>query len=253
MSSPLPNELNDDRLAREKLYPDERFGSSGERKQAKYYYSVEKMARDYDAAVRKYAAGADVLEYGCGARTVLLDLAPLARTVTGIDVSDIAISKSAALARERDFKNASFRAMNAEALTFPDDSFDLIFGSGIIHHLNIERALRELRRVLRSGGVAIFLESLGHNPIINLYRHLTPSARTADEHPLLRDDFRYFASVFRNVETHHYGLLSLASVPLRNTVLGPLVRDVLVAADDAAFRFAPLRWMSWHVLVELKK
>src|SRR3546814_1101008 len=80
--------------------------------------------------------------------------------------------------------------MNAEAMTFPDDSFDLVFGSGIIHHLDIDRAFGEIARVLRPGGRAVFIEPLGLNPAIELYRRFTPSARTPDEHPLLRRDFR---------------------------------------------------------------
>src|SRR3546814_2369311 len=120
--------------------------------------------------------------YGANA----LRFATTARTATGIDISDVAIEKGRERARQKGFTNVRLEAMNAEAMTFPDDSFDLVFGSGIIHHLDIDRAFGEIARVLRPGGRAVFIEPLGLNPAIGLYRRFTPSARTPDEHPLLR-------------------------------------------------------------------
>jgi ubiquinone/menaquinone biosynthesis C-methylase UbiE len=64
--------------------------------------------------------------------------------------------------------------MNAEATTFPDNSFDLICGSSILHHLNLDKACAEIRRILRPDGGAVFIEPLGHNPLINMFRKLTP-------------------------------------------------------------------------------
>src|SRR3546814_11483257 len=85
----------------------------------------------------------------------------MARTATGIDISDVAIEKGRERARQKGFTNVRLEAMNAEAMTFPDDSFDLVFGSGIIHHLDIDRAFGEIARVLRPGGRAVFIEPLG--------------------------------------------------------------------------------------------
>jgi SAM-dependent methyltransferase len=73
-----------------------------------------------------------------------------------------------------------FLVMDAESLGFDEGSFDVVVGSGILHHL----ALRQ-SRVLRPDGCAVFVDPLGHNIFIRLYRKLTPSMRTADEHPLL--------------------------------------------------------------------
>ena len=43
---------------------------------------------------------------------------------------------------------------------------------------------------LPSKGNLIFIEPLGTNPIINLYRKLTPKSRSKDEHPLINKDFK---------------------------------------------------------------
>jgi ubiquinone/menaquinone biosynthesis C-methylase UbiE len=78
--------------------------------------------------------------------------------------------------------NAQFDVMNAEELEFEDAAFDVIFGSGIIHHLDVPRAYSELARVLAPGGSAVFVEPLGHNPLIRVFRNRTPELRTPDEH-----------------------------------------------------------------------
>src|SRR3546814_18316951 len=95
--------------------------------------------------------------------------------------------------------------MNAEAMTFPDDSFDLVFGSGIIHHLDIDRASGEIARVLRPGGRAVFIEPLGLNPAIALYRRFPPRALTPHDPPLLRRHFRRFAPASRSTSSRVYG------------------------------------------------
>src|SRR3546814_9362268 len=114
--------------------------------------------------------------------------------------------------------------MNAEAMTFPDDSFDLVFGSGIIHHLDIDRAFGEIARVLRPGGRAVFIEPLGLNPAIELYRRFTPSARTPAEHPLLRRDFRRFDAAFGSTSCRFYGIPTLARSDAHTSELQPLIR-----------------------------
>src|SRR3546814_4334755 len=69
-------------------------------------------------------------------------------------------------------------------------------------------------RVLRPGGRAVFIEPLGLNPAIELYRRFTPSARTPDEHPLLRRDFRRFDAAFGSTrsEEHTSELQSLMRI-----------------------------------------
>ena len=63
-------------------------------------------------------------------------------------------------------------------------SFDIAYGSGILHHLNLNKSLNELKRILKKDGKIIFIEPMATNPFINLYRKFTPNARTSDEHPL---------------------------------------------------------------------
>lgn len=63
--------------------------------------------------------------------------------------------------------------------------------------------------------------------MINLYRKATPSARTADEHPLLMDDFNMLRESLTTVETDYFGLTTLVALPLRATIVGQAVRGIL--------------------------
>ena len=241
-----------DRIDRERDFHNHRFSGETREAQGKYYSAIEHGARDYMRLVRRLSAGADVLEYGCATGGNSLSLAPLCRSMTGIDISDVAIGHATERAVMGGIGNASFHAMNAEDMTFPDASFDLVFGSGIIHHLDLDRCYSEISRVLRPGGTAVFWEPLGHNVLINLYRGRTPDVRTPDEHPLLRRDFTLARRHFGAVDLTFYGLLTLGSVPLRNTRLFRPVHAVAATLDRLLFVLPGLRWQAWYTLAILK-
>jgi SAM-dependent methyltransferase len=144
--------------------------------------------------------------------------------------------------------------MNAESLDFEADSFDLICGTAILHHLDLNRALAELARTLRPGGMALFMEPLGHNPVINLYRHLTPHMRTIDEHPLLMRDLQLARRYFHGVRPHFFSLQSLMAVPFRRRRFFRRLLTALETADAALFRLLPFaRRYAWQVVLILER
>src|SRR5262245_18779852 len=59
---------------------------------------------------------------------------------------------------------------DAENLPFADASFDAVWGCAILHHLDLTRAGPELYRVVRPGGVSVFCEPWGENPLLNFAR-----------------------------------------------------------------------------------
>jgi len=241
------------RLEREREYHDHAF-ATGVRAPAKRFYSVAGVLyRWYEEQLAVHAEGADALEYGCGPGSRAFFLARQGAHVTGIDISPVAIEQATARgAAEGLADKLDFRVMNAEQLDAPDGAYDLVCGSGILHHLDLERAYAEIARVLRPGGVGVFIEPLGHNPAINAYRNRTPAMRTVDEHPMLMQDFELAKRWFGEVETHFFTLSSLAAIPLRNRPSFDRVVGGLDALDRALFRaIPPLRrhaWMSGIVL-----
>ena len=119
--------------------------------------------------------------------------------------------------------------MDAHQLDFPAGHFDLVFGAGILHHLDLDVALRELHRVLRPSGLFVFSEPLDNNPVGWLVRWLTPRARTEDETPFR---FEHIASIRRwfDCELHFEQLLS---VPV-----GLVSRALFKEPDNGLTRFA---------------
>jgi len=245
--------LTEDRLERERAFHNERFGHEERRAQSKYYVALRDGMTEFGARLRELARGADLLEYGCGDTRSGLELAAIARSVQGIDISDVAIEASRADAAAAGVANVRYDVANAEAMEFADGSFDLVFGSGIIHHLDIEKSFSEVRRVLRPSGRALFWEPLGHNVIVNGYRALTPGARTPDEHPLLKRDFDTAQRHFGEVSTRFYGLTSLAAVPFAASPMGDTMIKLTSGLDRALFRIPGMRWQAWYAMIELSQ
>jgi SAM-dependent methyltransferase len=240
-----------ERLEREREFHNVRFaGDSSRDAQSKYYWAIERGAKNYETTVFGLAPNRKVLEYGCGEGAISQRLGPVAKSVVGIDISDVAISKATA---SNQSPNVTFQVMDATKLLFADDSFDLVFGSGIVHHLDTQLAAREVSRVLRLGGKAVFWEPTGGNPMINLYRKATPGARTVEEHPLLTHDFEILRQSFRMVEIAYFGLTTLAALPFRTTSAGKMLRGVLEKVDAQIFALWGLHRLAWFAFITCTK
>jgi SAM-dependent methyltransferase len=101
---------------------------------------------------------------------------------------------------------------DGEHLPFADSSFDRLWGNAILHHLDIGRAAGEVRRVLQPGGVAVFCEPWGANPVLGLARRFLPypgKHRTVDECPLRPEDLTQLRRVFPRLEVRGHQLFSM--------------------------------------------
>jgi len=103
------------------------------------------------------ACGLRVLEIGCGMGTDGAQFAKGGAIYTGIDLTEAAIE----LAR-RNFASAGlrgeFHVADAERLDFPDESFDIVYSHGVLHHTpDIQAAINEVHRVLKPGGRAVVM------------------------------------------------------------------------------------------------
>lgn len=240
----------DGRIGREREFHNERFSEESRRVQKKYYAAVSHGTQQYRSKVHSLVGDKDILELGCGTSGLALEMAGLAGSITGVDISEVAIERSLLNAQKAGLKDAEFVVMNAEELSIHDSSLDVVFGSGILHHLDLARVYGELTRVLRDDGHAIFLEPLGHNALINLYRRMTPTARTPDEHPLRMADLDLARQYFDAVTFEAYGLITLATVPLRRGATFHRVLSAAIRLDDHLFNWSFLARYAWFGLFQ---
>jgi ubiquinone/menaquinone biosynthesis C-methylase UbiE len=139
--------------------------------------------------------GMTILELGCGTGSFTGELARSGADVIAIDVSpellEIARANSSA-------PNVRYEIQNAYALTYSDATFDSIVGSSILHHLEIEEALREIYRVSKPGGTIYFTEPNMLNPQIAIQKNVPWIKRRLGDSP---DETAFFRWSLRRLLT----------------------------------------------------
>jgi ubiquinone/menaquinone biosynthesis C-methylase UbiE len=196
--------------------------------------------------------GRSVLDFGCGHGMAAVVLARRGARVTAIDLSARYLGEAArrALANGVDLDLVQ---ADGERLPFADASFDRVWGNAILHHLDMQTAAQELHRVLKPGGIAVFCEPWGENPLLAWARRCLPypgKARTADEEPLRLRHLRPLREVFPSLEIEGHQLLSMV-----RRVLGPgRLCDGLDWCDRRLFRRWPnLRRFCRYVVLTFRR
>jgi SAM-dependent methyltransferase len=256
MSSPDP--LLEARLQREAQFHDAKYGGGGS---SPRHYTVWPTQYVYmhmrDSLGDLH--GKRVLEYGCGEGWITRDLARLGGNVCAFDISPQAAENTKrTLAVANLLDRCSVDVMPAERLAYESESFDIAVGFAIIHHLDLVKALAELHRVLRPGGIGYFAEPLATNPLIQLYRRMTPQFRTADEQPLVLSRLPSLLSSFRSFEHREFYLTALGAVALTYVPGGSRLFPVLSAQlhrfDRVLFRALPrLGSWAWYTVLKITK
>ena len=134
--------------------------------------------------------GDRVLDVGCGpgyfARIIAQGVGP-GGSVVGVDAAPEMTEYASRKARH--LSNCRFEPGTAEALAFPDASFDVVVSSLVVHHLpedQRQRAVREMLRVLRPGGALLLADfRVGDGALARLVASLTGSAAMAERVPPL--------------------------------------------------------------------
>jgi len=183
-------------------------------------------------------AGLDVLDFGCGHGMAAVVLARHGARVTAFDLSPgyLVEARQRALANE---VAVNFVQADGERLPFGDASFDRIWGNAILHHLEPRTAARELHRVLKPGGIAVFCEPWGGNPLLAFARrhlHYPGKRRTPDEEPLRRRQVRFLREVFPDLQIEGHQFVSMLRRVLRP---GRLVR-ALDRCDEVLLKRVPV-------------
>lgn len=165
-----------------------------------------------------------ILELGCGTG-LFTDLVyqKTKAKIIAIDISNELLS----VARSK-YPHSEFKQMDAMNLEFNDDSFDVIFGSSVLHHLNYLTTLKEIYRTLKPGGRMVFAEPNMLNPHIFLQKKIPFLKNRAGDCPhetafvrwKLKEEIK--ASGFEKVEVIPYDflypLIPDFSIPFINAV-----------------------------------
>ncbi len=121
-----------------------------------------------------------VLELGCGTAYFTRELAATEADITAIDISPDLLEEAQ---RNCPAGNVHFEVRNAYDLNYSDASFDSVLGVSVLHHLEVDLALREIYRVLRGGGLICFTEPNMLNPQIALQKNLPPLKKRLGDSP----------------------------------------------------------------------
>jgi ubiquinone/menaquinone biosynthesis C-methylase UbiE len=179
--------------------------------------------------------------------------------VSAFDISPQAIDHAQlSVARAGLASRCTLKILAAEQLDFPDESFDAAVGFAILHHLDMEKALAELHRVLRPGGIAYFAEPLATNPFIRFYRRLTPQYRTPDERPLYLHELPRLLSRFAGYEHREFFFCALAALGLAYVPGGvrmyTSVSRALHRVDELLLARLPgLGSWAWYTVLSIRK
>lgn len=218
-----------------------------------FYKAMYNSSEDFYDFLKSNSKNSKILDFGCGVGDSLKKVAVFnPRKITGIDISEVSIQKAK---QSIIGLNCDIELMvdNCEKTKFENETFDIVYGTGILHHLNMEICLAEIHRILRPGGKLLFIEPLGTNPLINFYRKLTPKSRSEDEHPLINHDFNLIHSKFGKIKIKYYCFLTLIFFPFYYSPKNSFIFKILKNIDQLLFKINFFRKLAWSVLIVAEK
>lgn len=180
----------------------------------------------------------DLLELGCGTGYFTKEIAKTKANIVAIDISPELLTIAKENVKE---PNVYFCEENAYNMTFEDNKFDYILGSSVLHHLDIKKAISEIFRVLKVGGIISFTEPNMMNPQIALQKNIPYIKRKLGDSPDETAFFRWQIykllkkQGFRKIEIKTFDFLHPAVPPkLINSIssLGrfceklPLIKEI---------------------------
>ncbi len=136
-------------------YWDQKWGLEEPHLSEKVFLDGSDGEREFDTEILEQAPGKRTLDIGCGPGVFTLRVARVAKSVTGVDTSEVAMRMAKRNLAKSDLKNVRFRKGDAGQLPFANESFDLVYSRRGPASEN-RHNLSEVLRVLKSG--ANFME-----------------------------------------------------------------------------------------------
>jgi ubiquinone/menaquinone biosynthesis C-methylase UbiE len=198
--------------------------------------------------------GETLLEVGCGIGTDLVRFARGGALVTGVDLSKTAIDLAAKNFELHGLALVELRVANAEALPYPDATFDHVYGHGVIQYTaDPAKIVRECHRVLKPGGTAIFMV---YNRIswLNALSKVMKVALEHEDAPCLRKfsigEFRALLAPFAESR------IVPERFPVKSRLHGGWKGWVFNTCFVGTFNALPRSWvrpLGWHLMAFCRK
>ncbi len=230
---------------------DGQWGSKEQQQEAETILLMMDSAVKHSYSYLGDVRGKKLLEVGCGSGQQAVHFASLGAVVTGIDVSSESIRLQSPVG------NLSVLRMDAESMSFADESFDLVYINALLMHVDKEKVISECRRVLKKGGKIVVVEPLLHNPVMRAYRHFSDYKKTSPSYMTL-SSFKSLSEGFSSFVHKEFYFSSLVSLPLfrmfSDKQKAVKVSRVFEKVDSGiSFALPFLKGMYWVCVVKWEK
>jgi 2-polyprenyl-3-methyl-5-hydroxy-6-metoxy-1,4-benzoquinol methylase len=210
--------------------------------------------RTYELAVdtyiqKKETGKLSLLDFGCGPGDNSLRFNRIGYNVTGFDISETNVANCKKLFEKNNVTSPnSFFVSTAEDIKLPANSFDIVVGIDILHHVDIKKAMREIKKLLKPDGIAVFREPVEVSFLdwirnTKLIKALVPNSVslehhiTEDERKLNYRDFSDIQNIFPAMKIERTLILSRLDRFIRNEKSqGP---SILERIDFILMKFIP--------------
>ena len=198
--------------------------------------------------------GQTLLEVGCGIGTDLVRFARGGALVTGVDLSQTAIDLATKNFALHGLAPVELRVANAEALPYADNTFDHVYGHGVIQYTaDPAQLIRECHRVLKPGGTGIFMV---YNRVswLNALSKVMKVALEHEDAPCLRKfsigEFRTLLAPFSDVR------IVPERFPVKSRLHGGWKGWAFNTCFVGTFNALPRSWvrpLGWHLMAFTRK
>ncbi len=209
---------------------DKYYADADKKQEADAYLVPEKLIRqvthpdprrlrefDYAYSLLGKLEGKKLLDYGAGDGWNAICFAKAKAKISAIDISEKGVElirKKAAANGVGQFIKAEVR--NCYKTEFPANEFDIVYGGGILHHLDIEESGKEISRILHPDGIAVFFEPIRDTRIMDKIKAVVmfflkkrkPLEETENESPMTSHRINKLKPYFRVVNYRHFNALT---------------------------------------------
>jgi 2-polyprenyl-3-methyl-5-hydroxy-6-metoxy-1,4-benzoquinol methylase len=227
--------------------------ASDERRPWNSYWEALRIAEQH------YQPGGRLLDLGCGWGEFTVIYAKIGYRVDGCDISEMNLQAARNLAERYNLSpQVTLTQQAAERLQYPDESFDVIAGIDILHHVDVPAVIAQCRRVLKPGGIAFFREPV-LNPVFDwlrnrwIVRRILPNDAsierhiTHDERKLSSRELDAIRRTFPTMTVRRFQVLSRLAVLFKSSV-------VFLERVDYSMRWIPgYQKLAGSVIIELRK